>query len=95
MKFHNEMYWGQIKPFSFLFWTTSDAKSTKSRKHLLYTNCLQNNKQKEYRLILCIYTEWKSMKRWRALIHRMIRKRQVKTEQIKREQICSVCFVSV
>ena len=37
MKFHNKMYWSQIKAFSFLFGTTSDVKSTKGRKHLLYT----------------------------------------------------------
>ena len=37
MKFHNEMYWSQIKAFSFLFCTTSGAKSRKGRKHLLYT----------------------------------------------------------
>ena len=36
-----------------------------------------------------------NMKRWRALIHRMIRKQQVKTEQTKRKPVCSVCFVSV
>ena len=33
-----------------------------------------SNKQKENGMILCIYTQWKSTKRWRALIHRMIRK---------------------
>ena len=37
MKFQNKIYWNQIKAFSFLFCTTSDAKSTKGRKHLLYT----------------------------------------------------------
>ena len=30
-----------------------------------------------------------------SIIHRMIKKQQVKTEQIKRKQICSVCFVIV
>ena len=44
---------------------------------------------------LHIYTQQKSMKRWRALIHRMILKQQVKNEQIKRKQTCSVCFVKV
>ena len=39
--------------------------------------------------------QWKGMKRWRALIHRMITKQQVKNEQIKRKQTCSVCFVKV
>ena len=57
MKFHNKMYWSQIKAFSFLFGTTSDAKSTKGRKHLLCTEWLWNNKQKEYRLILYIYMQ--------------------------------------
>ena len=95
MKFLKEMYWSRIKAFSFLLCTTSDAKSAKGRKHLLYTERLRNNEQKEYRLILCIYTQWKSKKWWRALIHRMIRKQRVKTEQIKRKQICSVFFVSV
>ena len=55
MKFHNEMHWSQIKAFSFLFFPTSNGKSTKGRKHLLYTEGLRNNEQKEYRLILCIY----------------------------------------
>ena len=95
MKFHNGMYWSQIKVFSFLFCITSNVKSTKGRKHLLYIEWLQNNKQKEFRLILCIYTQWKSTKRWRLLIHRMIRKQRVKAEQIKRKQICSACFANV
>ena len=34
------------------------------------------------------------MERWRALIHRMITKQQVKNEQIKRKQTCSLCFVN-
>ena len=38
--------------------------------------------------------QWKSMKRWGALIHRMITKQQVKNEWIKRKQTC-VYFVSV
>ena len=33
-----------------------------------------SNKEKENGMILCIYRQWKSTKRWRALIHRMIRK---------------------
>ena len=37
MKFHSEMYWSQIKAFSILVCITNDAKSTKGRKHLLYT----------------------------------------------------------
>ena len=35
------------------------------------------------------------MKKWRALIHRMITKQQVKNEQIKKNQTCSLCFVNV
>ena len=34
-----------------------------------YIEWLQNNSQKENRLILCVYMHWKSMKRWSALIH--------------------------
>ena len=33
--------------------------------------------------------QWKSTKRWRALIHRMITKQQLKNEQIKRKHACS------
>ena len=51
--------------------------------------------KKENRLILRAYTQQKSMKRWRALIHRMITKQQIKNEQIKRKQTCSLCFVNV
>ena len=46
MKFHKEMYWSQIKAFSFFFCTISDAKSTEDWKHLLYTEWLRNNEQK-------------------------------------------------
>ena len=51
--------------------------------------------QKEIRLILCVYKQEKSMERWRASIHRVITKKEVKNEQIKRKQTCSFCFVSV
>ena len=68
--------------------------STKGGEHY-YIELLRNKKQKENRLILCVYMQWKSTKMWRALIHRMVTKR-VKNEQIKRlEQTCSLCFVSV
>ena len=39
--------------------------------------------------------QWKSTKRWGALVQRMITKQQVKIEQIKRKQTCSVSFVQV
>ena len=35
------------------------------------------------------------MERCRALICRMITKKQVQNEQIKRKQTCSLCFVNV
>ena len=84
-----------IKAFSFLFCTASEVKSIKGGEHE-YTEWLQNNEQKKKRrLILCVYMLSQSMKRWRASIHRMIIKQQVKTEQIKRKQIHSVWFVSL
>ena len=39
---------------------------------------------------MCVYTKWKSTKRWRVLIHRIITK-----QQVKRRQTCSLCFVSM
>ena len=60
-----------------------------------YIEGLQNNKQKENRLILCVHTKWKGMKRCRTLIHKMITKQRVKNKQIKRKQTCSLCFVNV
>ena len=51
--------------------------------------------KKEIRLILCVYMQQKSMERWRASIHRVITKQQVKNELIKRKQTCSLCFVNV
>ena len=51
--------------------------------------------KKEIRLIVCVYTQQKSMERWRTPIHRMITKQQVKNELIKRKQTCSLCFVNV
>ena len=44
---------------------------------------------------MCIYRLLKSMKRWGALIHRVITKQRAKNEQINRKQACSVCFVKV
>ena len=44
---------------------------------------------------LCVYMQSQSMKRWRASIHRMIIKQQVKSEQIKGQQTHSVWFVSL
>ena len=35
-------------------------------------------------------SSWKSMERWRVLIHTMITKQRVKNEQIQRKQICFV-----
>ena len=39
--------------------------------------------QKENRLIQCVCKQWKSTKRWRVLIHKMIKKQQVKNEEKK------------
>ena len=41
-------------------------------------------------LSLCVYTQWKSMKRWRVLMYRIISKQQVENEQLKREKNLSV-----
>ena len=49
--------------------------------------------KKESRLILHVYLQWKSAKRWR--IHRMITKQHVKNEQIKRKKTCPLCFVNM
>ena len=51
-----------MKAFSFLFCTACDAKSTKYGERW-YTEWLQNNMQKENRLIQCVYTQWKSTKK--------------------------------
>ena len=45
-------------------------------------------------MILCVYTQYKSTKRWRELIRRMITKQQVKNEQMKRKQTYSLCFAN-
>ena len=79
-------------PFKGLFWWT--CPSTKGGDGY-YIEWLQNNKQNKNKVILCLYTQWKSMKRWRILIHRMITKQWVKNEQIKRKQTGSFCFVNV
>ena len=50
--------------------------------------------QQKNRLILCVYTQQKCIKIWRASIQRMITKQQVKNKQIKK-QTCSLCFVNV
>ena len=42
----------------------------------------------------CVFTWWKSTKKWRMLIHRMITKQRVKNEQIKKKQTCYLCFVN-
>ena len=69
--------------------------STKCGEHY-YIEWLQNNKQKENRVILCVVNlQWESMKRWRTLIHSMITKQWVKNEQIKRKQTYLLCFVIV
>ena len=51
--------------------------------------------QKENRFNQCVYTQQKSMKRGRALIHRMITKKQVKNEQLKKKHACPVSFVKL
>ena len=71
---------GPINDFSFLFCTITDAKSTKGGEH--YYRVISSQQVKRGRLILCTYTQWKSIKRWTALIHRVIRKQKVKNKQI-------------
>ena len=61
----------------------------------LHREWLRHNNKKESRLILCIYTQSKSMNRWRTLIHRRIMKQWVRNDQIKRKQTCSLSFVNV
>ena len=62
---------------------------------------MEKNMQKENRLSQCVYTQPKSRKRWRVLIHRIITKQQVitkqrvKNEQIKKKHACSESFVKV
>ena len=56
---------------------------------------MENNMQKENRLSQCVYTQPKSRKRWRVLIHRTITKQLVKNEQIKKKHACSESFVKV
>ena len=52
---------------------------------------MQNNEQKENRLIMCAYTQSKGTTRWRALVNRMIMKQRVKYEQIKKNLLCVFC----
>ena len=62
---------------------------------VLLHGVIKKQQAKENRIILCVYTQWKSTKRWRMLTLRIIMKQPVKNEQIKRKQTCSLCFVSV
>ena len=77
LNFTTKCIWGQIKAFNLLSCIVLTQKVWKVEK---------NNLQKEYKLMQCVYTQWKSTKRWRALIHRIIRKQWVKNN-IKRKQI--------
>ena len=58
-------------------------------------NLSKHKRWRAHRFILCVYTQQKSMERWRGLIHTMITKQHVKNEQIKRKQTSSLCFVNV
>ena len=93
LNFTTECIAGQIEGFSFLFCTLVMQKVQKVES--INTAWMWNNLQKESRLIQCVYTQWKSSKRKRVLIHRMITKQRVKNEQIKIKQTCSVSFVKV
>ena len=62
------------------------------RWRLLLCRVIAKQKQKENRLILCVYTQWISTEMYRTLMHRMIMKQQVKNEQIKKKTDLS--FVS-
>ena len=88
LNFTTECIAGQIEGFSFLFCTLVMQKVQKVES--INTAWMWNNLQKESRLIQCVYTQWKSSKRKRVLIHRMITKQWVKNEQIKVKQACSV-----
>ena len=52
-------------------------------------------KQKLEQTYPCVNMQQKSMESWRGLIHRMIKKQQVKNEQIKRKQTCFLFFGNV
>ena len=93
LSFTTECIAGQIKGFSFLFCPLVMQKVQKVES--INIASMRNNLQKESRLIQCVYTQWKSSKRKRVLIHRMITKQRVKNEQIKIKQTCSVSFVKV
>ena len=69
--------------------------STKGGEHY-YVGWLPNNKQKENRLILCVYIHYKNLNIGRALIHRIITKQWVKNELIKKNTLalCVLCMCS-
>ena len=56
---------------------------------IMQSDCEKTIKKKS------VYTQWNGTKRWRVLIHRMIKKQQVKNEEMKRKQTCALCFVNV
>ena len=74
LNFTTKCIGGQIKAFSLLSCSVFTQKVQKVEK---------SNMWKEYKLMKCVYTQWKSTKRWRALIHRIIRKQWIKNNRKK------------
>ena len=60
------------------------------------SNCeISAKREQTHSVCLHAVTQWKTTKVWRALIHIMITKQQVKNEQIKRKQTCFESFLKV
>ena len=81
----------QIKAFSFLLCTLVVWKVQKAESITIQSDCKTMSKERTDSS--CVYTLWKSTKKWRALLWRMIMKQQVKNEQIKNKLV--LCFVKV
>ena len=63
---------------------------------ILHRVIVEQQSKRELTNLLCLLAVEKYKKvEWKALIHRMITKQQVKNEQIKRKDTCSLCFVNV
>ena len=64
----------QIKAFSFLFYTTCGAKSTKGASVNIKSDCKVTWKKK--RLIQGVYMQWRTTKRCTAFINRILQGNQ-------------------
>ena len=85
---------GETWAFSFLFLSLSFLVMQKVQKVEsvnIQSDCKTTSK-KRTDSILCVYMQWKSIKRWTALIHIMIMKQWVKNEQIKKKTSLSCMF---